>query len=87
MNIYHLNINRFNYIDLQNIKECYYLPNEDILNERITSQAKVIARERIKVSLITYRTLFRFIFLIIIIIIIKGFFTSKKCRSKYRVYL
>jgi hypothetical protein len=44
MNIYHLNINRFNNIDVENIiKECYYLPNEDVLKERITSQAKFTA--------------------------------------------
>jgi hypothetical protein len=49
MNIYHLNINRFNNIDVENIiKECYYFPNEYILNECIISQAKVIALERIQ---------------------------------------
>jgi hypothetical protein len=60
--IFDKNINN---IDVENIiKECYYLPNEDVLNERITSQAKVIARERIKVSLITFRTLLDSIFLL-----------------------
>ncbi len=64
MNIYHLNINRFNNIDVENIiKECYYLQNEYIFNSRTS---KVTVRERIKVRLITFWKLLRFDVFIII---------------------
>ncbi len=71
MNIYHLNINRFNNIDVQNIiKECYYLQNEYIFNSRTS---KVTVRERTKVSLITFWKLLRFD----VFIIIKTFIFKK----------
>ncbi len=71
MNIYHLNINRFNNIDVQNIiKECYCLQNEYIFNSRTS---KVTVRERIKVSLITFWKLLRFD----VFIIIKTFIFKK----------